>query len=207
MKIKYFLRGLGIGILVTTLLLHAGSAKSDSGALTDEQIIQQARKLGMMTEEEVKDYRLDQNLQNLKESLSGSENPIESVSPSPVADTDQKASESTSPSAAEETKEAGKEEDNSAAKKTNQKKQQGNKKETKKDEQGEQATRIQIEAGSTLKSVAQMLQQKKLIDSIVNFTDYVKERELTEKIIAGDYDIPAGASYAEIIEIITRLKK
>lgn len=46
MKLKYYLRGLGIGIIVTAIIMmitNAGSGKT----LTDEQIMQRAEELGM----------------------------------------------------------------------------------------------------------------------------------------------------------------
>ena len=45
MKLKYYLRGLGIGILVTVLLLTITSGKR--GTMTDEEIKERARALGM----------------------------------------------------------------------------------------------------------------------------------------------------------------
>ena len=51
MKLKYYLRGLGIGIIITTIILmiaHSGYTKE----LTDEEIIARAEKLGMVMKEE-----------------------------------------------------------------------------------------------------------------------------------------------------------
>ena len=49
MKLKYYLRGLGIGIILTTIILSI--AFSDRN-LTDEQIIEKAKSLGMVMKEE-----------------------------------------------------------------------------------------------------------------------------------------------------------
>lgn len=46
MKLRYYLRGLGIGIAVTALLLHFG-VKAAPG-MTDEQVIARAKELGMI---------------------------------------------------------------------------------------------------------------------------------------------------------------
>ena len=45
MKLKYYLRGLGIGILVTALIL---SISGDKNTMTDDQVIQRAKELGMV---------------------------------------------------------------------------------------------------------------------------------------------------------------
>ena len=44
MKKKYFLRGLGAGILITALILSIGYRKQDSG----ETVVQRAKELGMV---------------------------------------------------------------------------------------------------------------------------------------------------------------
>ncbi|MDE5679923.1 MAG: hypothetical protein K2I01_05765, partial [Lachnospiraceae bacterium] len=45
MKLKYYLRGLGIGILVTVLLMTVAAGKRRT--MTDEEIKERARELGM----------------------------------------------------------------------------------------------------------------------------------------------------------------
>lgn len=188
MKVKYFLRGLGIGILVTALLLFAGSKKANTNTLTDAEIMERASELGMLTEEEVRDYRMDESLDNLKESLTTTEEPVvaevtetpqESESPSPSP------SPSSSPSP-EESEEAEKSPSPSATAKKKQK-----------------TISIEIKSGMGSKSVAKYLYQKDVIENASNFIDYMKARDVTHKLRAGKYEIPIDASYAEIVEIIT----
>jgi hypothetical protein len=47
LKLKYYLRGLGIGIIVTTLIF-AISIKSRGGIMTDDRVIERAKELGMV---------------------------------------------------------------------------------------------------------------------------------------------------------------
>lgn len=68
MKIKYYLRGLGIGIILTTIILSIGSKKE---ALSDTEIISQARELGMVMKEETED-----NLKQILEDSLEKENDI-----------------------------------------------------------------------------------------------------------------------------------
>lgn len=77
MKLKYYMRGLGIGIILTTLIFSI--IKTDE-KLSDKQIMQRARALGMVTEEE-KDAGLEQLLNNNKPT--GTENPSEVPSDEP----------------------------------------------------------------------------------------------------------------------------
>jgi hypothetical protein len=47
LKLKYYLRGLGIGIIVTTLIF-AISIKSRGGIMTDDRVVERAKELGMV---------------------------------------------------------------------------------------------------------------------------------------------------------------
>lgn len=51
MKLKYYLRGLAIGIMVTTIILMIGFARNKN-TLSDDEIIARAKQLGMIMPEE-----------------------------------------------------------------------------------------------------------------------------------------------------------
>ncbi len=51
MKLKYYLRGLGVGIFVSTILLMI-AFRGHKNELSDEEIIAQAKQLGMVMQEE-----------------------------------------------------------------------------------------------------------------------------------------------------------
>lgn len=51
MKLKYYLRGLGIGIMITTVILMIGFARNKN-TLSDDEIIARAKQLGMVMPEE-----------------------------------------------------------------------------------------------------------------------------------------------------------
>ncbi len=53
MKLKFYLRGLGIGVVVTALLMGYTGGKQKMMAMTDEQIIARAEELGMVREAQV----------------------------------------------------------------------------------------------------------------------------------------------------------
>lgn len=55
MKLKYYLRGLGIGIVVTALLM--GFATKGAGELSDEEVIARAKELGMVEQRTLADIR------------------------------------------------------------------------------------------------------------------------------------------------------
>ena len=48
MKLKYYLRGVGIGLIVATLILMIASALHSNKDMSDEEIIARAEELGMV---------------------------------------------------------------------------------------------------------------------------------------------------------------
>jgi hypothetical protein len=50
-KLKYYLRGLGLGIIITTLILTV-SVRVRGGIMTDDKVIERAAELGMVIPEE-----------------------------------------------------------------------------------------------------------------------------------------------------------
>ena len=179
MKVKYFLRGLGIGILVTTLLLFVGARKNVQESMTDEQIMQRAKQLGMLRKDEVSDYKMDQNLDNIKETINASASP----EPTKKAEVSEKENqEKAEPSVSPEKKPV-------------------KKKEEKKKEV--QTISIKIEPGMVSQSIARYLYQKNVIGSAADFNTYMKEHNVTGKLRAGEFEIPIDATYEEIVEIIT----
>lgn len=179
MKVKYFLRGLGIGILVTTLLLFAGARKNVQESMTDEQIMQRAKQLGMLRKDEVSDFKMDQNLDNMKETINASASP-EPTKKAEVSEKEnqEKAEPSVSPAKKPEAKKEKKKED-------------------------VQTISIKIEPGMVSQSIARYLYQKNVIGSAADFNTYMKEHNVTDKLRAGEFEIPIDATYEEIVEIIT----
>ncbi len=101
MDLKYYLRGLGVGIVVTALIMGIASSVDSKEALSDDEIRERARALGMVEESTVLADTLAQgNVDSSVGGASGEEEP-EAV-PSPTSDQEEEASapeeEETSPS-------------------------------------------------------------------------------------------------------------
>ncbi len=67
MNLKYFLRGLGIGIVGTVIIFNIFGNKPEKEVLTDAEIIERAQTLGMVMEDKKIEETLEQILNNQEE--------------------------------------------------------------------------------------------------------------------------------------------
>lgn len=181
MKIKYFLRGLGFGILITALLLAIGTKKNDNKTISDSEVMKRAKQLGMLTKEEAKDYKMEAVLDNMKDSIS--EAPSSSKKPEIVVTKEP-----------EKKKQDSEKEDNTNKESSSTKNEKNNERKT---------ITITIEPGMVSQNISRYLYQKNVIGSAKDFNDYMQEHNVAEKLRAGEFEIPVDASYAEIVEILT----
>lgn len=55
MNLKYYLRGLGLGIVMTAIIVGIAARGKDK-SLTEEEIVEKAKTLGMIEEEQMEEY-------------------------------------------------------------------------------------------------------------------------------------------------------
>lgn len=195
MKIKYFLRGLGFGILITSLLLGTGTKKSGKTDLNDSQVIERAKELGMLTKEEVKDYKMETALDNIKDSMSSDDRKETETEVTAAPEKEEKKEENKKDSTSTGDKDSSNKKTSTAEKKEDSSK--------KKNKNSRKTISITIEPGMVSQSIAKYLYQKNVIGSASDFNSYMQEHKVTEKLRAGEYEIPVDASYKEIVDIIT----
>ena len=195
MRLRYYLRGLGLGILFAVIII-AICGKGTEGSLSDSQIMQRASELGMVSTENVKNHTLSNDTEAVKK-----EN-IEDTEPA-------SADNSTGNNAATDNAQQGQPADSQA---------QGNQAETQ--NAADTSTALQPEADSTpaetqyvtitvmdgevCRDIAADLQSKGLVDDAEKFRIYMGETGYASFIHNGDFQIPVGASYEEIANILLR---
>lgn len=190
MKVRWFLRGLGIGIVITALVLCITYRNGRRG----NDIIRQAKELGMVFPK------------NESEDVSPSgEEPDGSENKEPE-NTPEEAVSSTAVQAAEEQPDSNGDQD------TDQKDEE--KLQDKLDKSNEditQASQYQgnkktfvVRSGLLSSSVAREMQEAGIIDDAEAFDDYVEKNGYGRLVRSGKYDIPEGADYETIAKIITR---
>lgn len=185
MMLKYYLRGLGMGILVTALILGL----TGNPEMTDVQIRERALELGMVdkTNMTLSEVRTEEATVSEEEEESGD------VS---TSDSEVTGDESVT-SGEEETEEAdtsaGQEETGSESIST----------------AGEEATApltITIVRGDSSVSVSRDLAEAGLVDSAKAFDAYLCGNGYDKRISVGNFQIYPGSTYEEIAKIISRSK-
>ncbi len=231
MKLKYYLRGLGLGILVSTLILSAGLRGRTE--MTDDEIRARARSLGMTDENEVLSAQAERlasgeetdgsPVHEKQVSGENAEAPEKTVSAGSG-----KTEEKTSGNAAGDSKEAMKpvEKEASSSKASSDTKADP---ETKKKEdlaagQGEPAAAdpeekpdepdtageevskpamiIRIEKGESSTSVARKVQEAGLVTDAGQFDSYLCLNGYDRKLVVGDHKIPQDAGVQDIARIL-----
>ena len=179
MNLKSYLRGLGLGIIITALIL--GISNSSKKEMSDSEIKARARELGMTDTSEV----LTENKDNAESSSAPSSSTSSSKKELQTTKTG-----STGVTASTETK-TSVEIKTSAETKTSV--------ETK----TSAVQKISIVSGDSSYSVASKLEKAGLVKSASEYDSYLCSNGYDKKIRTGTYDIQAGDTDAQIAEKIT----
>lgn len=213
MKLKYYMRGLGIGILLTALILSIGVKKEK---LSDQEIIDKASKLGMVMAQE----------QELGEMLAATATPeppedtesVPEVTMAPdsgddPADTEQTGTEigdtepaDTEPADTETADGNGEEPEVTAAPDP------ADTDDTVDTDQADEAEdtgelggtiTFTVVKGMSSGKVAKLLQEKGLIEDADDFNSFIMEAGKAGVIRIGTYSLPKDVSYQTIMDTIT----
>lgn len=194
MKLKYYVRGLGIGIVFATIMCVI-SVKVKGNTMSDSEIIERARELGMVMEYETDIFK----------------NPSESESQSSNEETnsskeDNKDTASSEPSQQESASESSQPESSNS----------DETKETEPTSQSEVVTQpssepqtdvihnisIEVISGMDSGKVASLLYSAGLIDDATAFNNYLVNNNYANNIRTGNYTIQEGSSYETIANIL-----
>ncbi len=190
MKLKYYMRGLGIGIILTTLIIAIGSPKKE---LSDQEIRKRAEALGMVMQEES-----NQNLDKILASIgptkpaAPSEEPkvteaaTVTPGPTPTVTPEPTATVTPTPKPTPTEKPAP----TTAPNQNN----EGN---------GLNKITFSVEKGMSSNMVSKMLVEKGLIKDAADFNKYIVSVGKAGVIRVGTYTVAEGASYEEIVKAIT----
>lgn len=181
MKLKYYLRGCGVGILITVVIFMV-AIKAKGGIMTDQKVMRRASELGMVMAEN------DQNVINMP---STAETQIHS-------DTQNALQTQTIP----ETQETGqitteKKETGTSSKPTQAEEQ-------KKTQEDKKEILISVNKGDVCRDVAERLYEEGLVEDAEEFRVYMGENGYAKNLCVGEFSLKKGMTYKEIAEVLTQ---
>ena len=219
MKLKYYLRGLGIGMAVTALILgisFSGRQGQEAQTLTDEQIRERASELGMVDSSELTLAALQNSAQpqttmepEVTEEPKPTTEPENTTEPEATAElettTEPQATTEpetmTDPEATAEPETMTEPETTAEPKMTTEPEATKELELTTAPEQSQ--TTITIKKGSDSGSVSRMLYEAGLVENAKAFDNYLCNNGYSRSINPGIYEIAPGTSEEEIAKIIT----
>lgn len=187
MKLKYYLRGLGVGIVTTAIICSIANGMGKE-SLTTEQIIQKAQALGMVSQD---DYNVVKNdLASAKKSISDLQNQQDESK----ASTEEKGNqESETNNTDEVTNETDSTDSDHVT--TQETFIEGSVSET--------TVKFDITPGMSSQAVSNLLEEKGIIPDATDFNNYVVESGNVNNLQVGEYEVKSGESYDTIIGKLT----
>ena len=195
MKLKYYLRGLGIGMIVTALILgisFSNRQEQTAQGMTDDQIRERAAELGMVDSSEL----------TLAALQNGAKQPTENATEDPVETQGQKETTEVAETTADlqetqTTAETATAPENTAEPETT------IVPENTAETDQELDTGITIQRGDDSGSVSRKLYEAGLVENAKAFDNYLCHNGYSRSINPGTYEIEPGTSEEEIAKIIT----
>lgn len=232
MKLRMYLRGLGLGMIVTALVLSFG-VKSENKTMTDAEVRARAKELGMVEESEKLKDAVSKEAVNGEEAAADvtdranedepaekvtepnevkadgtdkSEEPAEVKKPEATKDDAGKPEEVTEEPIKESSPEEKVEDNKDAAEIDNKKeeiKEAARDEKKSEDDKSKKPYNLTVERGYSSDRVAGILEDAGVIDNAAAFDRYLCSNGYDKRISVGSYQIPAGADYSTVAKLIT----
>ena len=215
MKLKYYLRGLAVGILVTTIIL-AISFSQTKRELSDQEVINRAKQLGMVMADsgKIEDYREDTQTETGQSEQGETEENVTGDTQNGAEDNEGVTGDNgtvtgdngtvtgdngTVPGdigtvAGDNEGGTGDNEDGTGDNGTGTE-------DAGSDTEGKMVTFV-ISKGQFGRQISESLKREGLVDDAEAFMKYLGETGKSEEILPGTYEIPMGSTYEEIVKIL-----
>lgn len=202
MKRKYYMRGLGIGIIVTAILFAFAFPKKET-TMSDEEVIARAQKLGYtkqangitpddinkIKENDLKTPTTEELEETPVPTQEGTPEPSVSPEPTPEAPEPPVSPEAPTPAIKEPEKTPTSNPTVTTAPTTKPVKTE---------------YKIKVEKGMSASMVAQKLEESGAIEDADALISYIIKEKMADYINVGTFTIPKGASNKEIVDILTK---
>ena len=220
MKFKYYLRGIGIGIIFASIIFLIAYRENVPAKMSNEEIVERAKQLGMVEANDPINKLIDKKSDNKSdENASEEKEPAEKVSTEEIkteaenteATTEEQTTEATTTE--EQTTEEQTTETKTTDAKTTEAKtteartseQQAAEKQTTEEKNTKKSKTIEITIarGSSSYPVCLKLKELGLIDDAAKYDDYLIEHGYANRISVGTHKLKMGMSYHDIAELIS----
>lgn len=182
MKRKYYLRGIGVGILFATIVLLVAYIATGRGEMSEEEIKKRAEELGMVQAESVLDSLDKPAKKTDTETDEENKEPVSSENSS-----DENSEENTENSSEAATASATE----AASEATNDTTSSG------------RVVTFTVVSGMNSYNVATILQDQGVIESADDFDAYLESNGYSARIVTGEYSVSIGTDYETIAKMIT----
>ena len=208
MKLKYYLRGLAVGILDTTIIL-AISVSQTKKELSDQEVINRAKQLGMVMADsgKIEDYRADTQTETgqseqgeTEENVTGDTQNGEEDNEGVTGDNGTVTGDNGTVTGDNGTVTGDNEGgigDNEGGTADN----GTGTEDAGSDTEGKMVTFV-ISKGQFGRQISESLKREGLVDDAEAFMKYLGETGKSEGILPGTYEIPMGSTYEEIVKIL-----
>lgn len=181
MRLKYYLRGLGLGIIFAVIIMMIGF-HDNKQSMSDTEIIEKAKTLGMVEAKNISGTVADEyNSEKTDSSAANSD------ASSQKNETEQDSQMQDSQTAQEDTQPAA-----------------DAKQETVEPQDAVTTYTISVTSQDTCRTIAEKLKALNLVDDAEQFRIYMGQKGADHFIADGEHVIPQGASYDDIITILTQ---
>lgn len=191
MRLKYYLRGLGLGIIFAVIIMMIGF-HGNKQSMSDTEIIEKAKTLGMVEAKNISGTVADEyNSEKTDSSATNSD------ASSQKAETEQDSQMQDSQTAQEDTQQEDTQQEATqpAA---------DAKQETVEPQDAVTTYTISVTSQDTCRTIAEKLKALNLVDDAEQFRIYMGQKGADHFIADGEHIIPQGASYDDIITILTQ---
>lgn len=199
MNLKYYIRGIGVGILFTAVIMSVAFHLMPGKELTDAQIKERAKEMGMVESESADSLKdlLSTPMPTATPTPTGTLTPTETPTPEDKSK-EGKGKDSKETEGAADTKKAEDSKDSKDSKDEGKDVPAS----TTKGTSAEDSIEVDITVGMTSEQVARLLKEKGIVEDSAAFNQYLVINNYTTDIKIGKFQLKAYAAYKDIADLI-----
>ena len=214
MNVKTYLKGIGVGIIVASLVLII--AGNMNNRMSDADVIKRAKELGMVEASAVNQVNDTANAEETKVTTEVADTKDNSSETSTIETTEDKAStddaaveDNTAKNAAntsEDTKPDDADVSDDKATNASDSSEKDDASDTGSDNTNGETVKVEVKSGMSSESVSLAVKNAGLVESDTEFNKYLCENGYDKKLRVGSFDIPSGSDFETIAKYLCGIK-